>query len=281
MSGLDIFLALLIGAVTAFLAGMFGVGGAGLTTPALRLFLGVSPGIALGTTLPVVIPTAASGAYTYYCSNLVEFRIFAYCGSAGVAGSIGGALLTKWVNLDYLMIMTGVVVLYLAGTMLYKGITGRFDAEEIATEPLGDRPGECAIEEEDPEAESRRRGGVPLYLAIGLAAGFFSGLLGIGGGIVLVPSFVYLLRMPIKKAFGTSLAVIIILAIPGTVVHALLGHISGWLFLLLAAASIPCAYLGARLSIAARERFLYVGFGVLIAAFGVVFIVDEIISLAK
>ena len=114
---------------------------------------------------------------------------------------------------------------------------------------------------------------------MGLGGGFFSGLLGIGGGIVMVPAFLYVLRVPIKQAFGTSLAVITVVAIPGTIVHGLLGHISWPLFLYLIIGVIPGAYLGARLAIKARESFLYIGFGVMVAVFGVIFIVNEIIQL--
>ena len=118
-----------------------------------------------------------------------------------------------------------------------------------------------------------------IILLIGLCAGFLSGLLGVGGGILLLPGFIYILRLPIKKAFGTSLAVISILAIPGTIIHALLGHISGWLFLYLTIGVIPGAYMGARVSIRTSERVLFALFGALIAIFGVIFIVNEIISM--
>jgi uncharacterized membrane protein YfcA len=85
--------------------------------------------------------------------------------------------------------------------------------------------------------------------------------------------------MPIKKAFGTSLAVITIIAIPGTVIHTLLGHISWSIFLYLTIGVIPGAYLGASVSIRTNERVLYALFGALIAVFGVIFIVNEIISM--
>ena len=69
--------------------------------------------------------------------------------------------------------------------------------------------------------------------AIGLAAGLLSGLLGVGGGILMVPAFVGWVRLPIKEAVGCSLACVGILAIPGTITHALLGHID-WTFALAA-----------------------------------------------
>ena len=75
--------------------------------------------------------------------------------------------------------------------------------------------------------------------AIGLTAGLLSGLLGIGGGILMVPAFVGWVRLPIKEAVGCSLACVGILAVPGTITHALLGHID-WAFALpLCVAVIP------------------------------------------
>jgi len=265
-----VFLAILIGFFSAFLAGMFGVGGAGVSTPAIRLILGASPGIALGTTLPVTIPTSLTGAITYWRRGFLEKRVACLSAASGVFGSVGGALLTKVLNLHYLMLATGALILYIAGQTIHRAAAGNI--------PSGgsDDSSNAAHAGEDSPAPSNPAW---LILLIGLGAGFLSGLLGVGGGILLLPGYIYLLRLPIKKAFGTSLAVITILAIPGTVIHALLGHISWSLFLYLAIGVIPGAYLGARVSIRTSERVLFALFGALIAVFGVIFIVNEIISM--
>ena len=68
------------------------------------------------------------------------------------------------------------------------------------------------------------------YAVVGAVAGFVSGLLGVGGGIVMVPAFTAVLGMPLKRALGTSLVVIVVLAIPGTIVHWALGHIDWAIF---------------------------------------------------
>jgi uncharacterized membrane protein YfcA len=271
-----VFEAIAIGFVAAVLSGMFGVGGAVITTPAIRVLLGVPPGISLGTTLPVAIPTAASGAVTYYRQGLVVKRVALYCCLGGLTGAVGGALLTWFINLHYLMLVTGVVVLYLSMVTVRRGISGSgFPTEPAKTD---------ARELEEPGREETSTGSettfsIPVMLIIGFAAGFFSGLLGVGGGLILVPCFLYILHIPLKKAFGTSLAVIAVIAVPGTVVHAFLHHISWTLFLYLVVGAIPGAYLGARLSIRTAERVLYVLFGLLLGFFGVVFIVNEIISM--
>lgn len=267
---------------------MFGIGGAAVSTPSIRVLLGASPEISLGTTLPVTIPTAASGAFTYYRQGLVERRAAAWCCFSGFFGAVGGALLTLAVDLHYLMLLTGAIVLYLSATTIHRGVTGRgVEAEPAEAPPGGDDPDACVPEPEAGQREGSTdwksrcgyRDSVGLMLAIGLAGGLLSGLLGVGGGLVLVPGFIYILRMPLKRTFGTSLAVITVIAIPGTIVHALLGHISWTLVLYLVIGSIPGAWIGARISIRTGERVLYVLFGILLAVFGVVFIVNEIISM--
>jgi uncharacterized membrane protein YfcA len=274
---LYVFGAILIGFVAAVLAGMFGIGGAGITTPAIRVFLDAPPAIALGTTLPVTIPTAASGALTYLRRGLVDRRVAGFCCLSGLAGAVGGALLTEVIDLHYLMLLTGAVVLYTAGVTIRRGLTGRGAEPDPEAALPSEHPGAPLSVETEPVVEEPHP--ALLLLGIGLVAGLFSGLLGVGGGIVLIPSFLYILHMPLKKTFGTSLSVITVIAIPGTIVHAFLHHISWSLVLYLVIGSIPGAYLGARFSIRTGERSLYLLFGLLLAVFGVVFIVNEIISM--
>lgn len=271
---INMFLAILIGAAASVLSGMFGIGGATATTPSLRLFLHSTPQIALGTTLPVAIPTAIVGGYTYGRRGLVDWYAASYVCLGGIFGAVGGAMLTHWLNLHYLMILTGLIILYVAINTIVRGARGKEAAPVDGEAPPG--------EPEDGE-ESRRgsRPGALLVLAIGLVTGFYSGLLGVGGGVVMVPAFFYLLKMPLKKAIGTSLIGIAVIAIPGTIVHALLGHISGLLFLFLIIGVIPGAYLGARITIKAGERLTFILFGCALASFGVVFIVSEIIELVR
>lgn len=269
--------AILIGMAAAVVSGMFGIGGAAVTTPSIRVLLGASPGIALGTPLPVTIPTALSGAVTYHRRGLVDTRLAALCGLGGVVGACGGALLTRIVDLHYLMLVTGGIVLYLAGVTVYRGKTRHFTAPVAEPEP------ETVTAEPEPEGTVGTEGGVsvPIALLIGALGGFTSGLLGIGGGIVFTPCFLYLAHLPIKKSFGTSLAVITVTAVPGTVIHAMLGHVSWLLVLYLVIGAVPGAYIGARLSIRAREPLLYLLFGSLLGVFGLLFIVNEIISMVS
>jgi uncharacterized membrane protein YfcA len=96
----------------------------------------------------------------------------------------------------------------------------------------------------------------PILGGIGAVAGFVSGLLGIGRGLMMVPLLAGWLGMPLKRALGTSLLAIVALVVPGTVVHSALGHIDLSICLALMVGGVPGARLGAALALGAKERTL-------------------------
>lgn len=269
--------AIVIGFLSAVLAGMFGIGGAALTTPSLRIFLDASPAIALGTTLPVTIPTAAAAAITYWRRGLVDLKVAGTCCLSGVVAATGGAILTKYIDLHYLMIATGAIILYVSAITIRRGLTTEYTPIDVDEGPVTEHTVKLDSASEPLEDA------VPVVraLLVGFAAGLLSGLLGVGGGVLLIPGFLYVLHLPIRRAFGTSLAVIVVIAIPGTIVHSLLHHISWTLVLFMVIGSIPGAYLGARLNMKTAERLLYILFGALLGAFGLLFIVNEIINIVR
>ncbi|MFI5042760.1 MAG: TSUP family transporter, partial [Acidimicrobiales bacterium] len=95
-----------------------------------------------------------------------------------------------------------------------------------------------------------------MFAGIGLLAGLVSGLLGIGGGLVMVPMLAGVLGMPLKRALGTSLLAIVALVIPGTIVHSALHHINWAFFLVLTVGAVPGARIGARIALGTKERTL-------------------------
>lgn len=109
--------------------------------------------------------------------------------------------------------------------------------------------------------------------AIGLAAGLASGYVGVGGGFIMVPLMMSLIRVPMKLTSGTSLIAVMILAVPGVITQAVLGNINWIAGIAVACGSIPGASLGARLIPRVPERtlrFLFSGFLVLAAVLLVV-----------
>jgi uncharacterized protein len=214
-----------VGAVAGVLSGVFGVGGGVVMTPGIQILLGAKPIVALATPLPVIVPTALTGALTYRRAGEIDVRAAAWMVGPGMVGSIVGALLTDVIDAHLLLLATAGILAWQATTVL----------RARTTSPSG-----------------RAAPTTPLVLAtIGLVAGCVSGLLGIGGGIVIVPLLAGWLGMPLKRALGTSLLTIVALAIPGTIVHTALGHVDGWVFLAVAVGAIPGARVGAALALGA------------------------------
>jgi uncharacterized membrane protein YfcA len=246
-------LGILVGFVAGVLSGLFGVGGGVVTTPAVNVLLGGTAIQAVATPLPVILPTSLVGAYTYARAGEVSFRAARWAIPPGIAGAVGGAFLTDLVNAHLLLVITAVL-------MAWTGVEVMRGREPATAWTKGATPGWK-------------------YSAIGAVAGFVSGLLGVGGGIVMVPLLTLVIGMPLKRALGTSLAVIAALVVPGTIVHWALGHIDWAIFGVLTLGVVPGARLGAHLAIGARERTLRRAVGAFLLAVAVLYGVDELVSL--
>ena len=109
-------------------------------------------------------------------------------------------------------------------------------------------------------------------IAVAIGVGLISGLLANAGGFLLVPCYTEFLKQPMKKAFACSLAVSAALAVPGTIVHAYLGHISWLVTCLVALGSIPFSLLGARLAIKTRSAKLERWYGLTLTCLGIFFL---------
>lgn len=224
-------LGILSGFVAGVMSGAFGVGGAILTNPAVKVVLGAEPIIAVGTPLPVIFPATLSGMQAYRRAGHIDFRAVRWAAPPGAVGAAGGAFLTKFVDARILLLVTAVLI----GWQAMRVGWGKSVIEV---------PGQLVR----PSARA--------FFLMGVAAGFLSGLLGIGGGVIIVPVMAGMLKMPLKRSLGTSLVVIAFMVIPGTAVHALLGHIDWAIFLWLTLGVIPGARIGSRWTIRARERTL-------------------------
>ncbi len=248
-------LTLVAGLATGALSAAFGVGGAVISTPAIRA-LGVSATVAIGTTLPSIVPSAAVGTVRYVRENLVDWRIVAWAVPAGVVGSIAGSLASGLVPGDghLLMLLTAGLLGFTAYRMTRNNDTEHETAEEQPHDGW-------------------------LLAGIGLAAGVLSGLLGVGGGIVMVPGFSELAGVPLRKTIATSLACVGFLAIPGTITHAVLGNID-WRFAgLLTLAVIPGARLGAAATMRANDLRLRRAVATFLGAIAVIYAIGELVAL--
>ncbi|HEV2768338.1 MAG TPA: sulfite exporter TauE/SafE family protein [Acidimicrobiales bacterium] len=239
-------LALLLGVGTGVLSGAFGVGGAILSTPGIRL-LGVPPLIAVGTTLPAVLPSAISGGLRYQREGLINWRAVALTVPVGVLAALGGAVAAPAVpgQGHVLQIMTA-ALLALSAWRIGRRSRSAGGEEKSALSSDGD----------DEEEGAPPRPGPGRYAGVGVVAGGLSGLLGIGGGLVLVPGLNQVGKLPLRTSVATSLVCVGAFAVPGTLAHGLLGNIDWRVALLLAVTVIPGARVGAGASLRLRDRRL-------------------------
>jgi uncharacterized protein len=247
-------LGIVIGLVSGMLSGLFGVGGGIVMTPGLQVVLGAPPIVALATPLPVILPTALTGANSYRQAGELDHRAAGWMIGPGVITAVCGALLTSYVDTHLLLVITALLLAY-QSVAIVRGPRHLRAPSFVATPSM--------------------------FIGIGLVAGFVSGLLGIGGGLVMVPLLVGWLGMPLKRALGTSLLSIVALVIPGTVTHAALGHIDWTLFLVVTVGAIPGARLGARLALGARERTLRIAVGAFLLIVSAAYGISETIELLR
>jgi uncharacterized protein len=225
-----------IGLGSGILAGLFGVGGGIVMTPGVQVLLGAAPIVALATPLPAIFPTALAGAATYARRGEVDARAAAWLAGPGLAGAALGAWATEWIETSLLLLVTAALLAWQALRILpRRGHDGSGQAAPAITSPL--------------------------LGAIGLAAGFVSGLLGIGGGLVIVPVLAGWLAMPLKRTLGTSLLAIVALVVPGTIVHLALGNVDLGIFAALTIGAVPGARIGAGIALGTRERTLRIAVG--------------------
>lgn len=268
------------------LSGTFGIGGAVVSNPSIRA-LGASPIQSIGSTLPSIIPSAISGALRYRRDGLLHTRVVLWTGLTGAVTSIGGSLLSDVVpgeghaltmTIAFLMGYTAIRTARAGLTTPSDGPTG-IRAESIHLDgPLAEADLEMAVHTTEGVSPAPHEKTWRLVL-IGSVAGVFSGLLGIGGGLLMVPAFTGWLRLPLKETIGTSLACVGVIAVPGMITHALLGHID-WAFALpLAIGVIPGARLGAHLAIKTADRTLRLVVATGLASLGAVYAVTELLAL--
>lgn len=154
---------LLIGLVTGILSGAFGVGGGIFCTPVIRLLLNVSPHVAVGTTMALIIPTAIVGAVNYIRQKQIDLRLAKLLAPSAVVGTVLGAIGTHYVKPVVLMILFAVFA-GIAGLDLALGI-----GEALTRKKRDGNIGEYEVAPV-----------VPAHVAIGIGfwAGFLAGFCG-------------------------------------------------------------------------------------------------------
>ncbi len=216
-----------MGAAVGFLSGMFGVGGGFLITPLLMLS-GIPAAVAVATGANQVVASSVSGTITQWRRGNVDFKMGTLLLLGGIIGATIGVQIIKLleetgqvelvISLLYVFFLSSVGLLMLVESLrvMQRSRSGKA--------PSARRPGQHNWIHGLPFKLRFNRS--KLYISaippvmIGFSVGLLSGILGVGGGFIMVPLMIYLLRMPTKVVIGTSLFQIIFVAGFTTVLHA-------------------------------------------------------------
>lgn len=219
--------------------------------PVFRLGYAMSAIACTATSLFAVMLTAASGVITHLRKRTCLPKVGIAAGLGGACTSPVGVWLASLSPEWAILLATAVIIVYSAITMLRKAIRmGKPASSEASDAPV------------PTAAASMGARQYALAVAIGLVAGVASGYVGVGGGFLMVPMMMQLLRMPMKLTSGTSLMAVFFLAVPGVIMQASLGNIAWLPGVSVAVGTMPGAYLGSRLISRVPERtlrFLFAG----------------------
>jgi uncharacterized membrane protein YfcA len=265
-----------IAAVAAIFGSMLGLGGGVFLVPIYTLFMGVDQKVAIGASAVVVVTNSIVGSSVHLRSRFTNLQLAMMLQVTMAGGALAGALFGVAANPGIVYGVFGVVLLYAAISMVAKREAAMPTLDDDAHDPHGLGAGfrDPAIQADVGYVPGR----LPLGLGISAGAGVLSGMLGVGGGVIMVPVMNLLMRVPVKAAVGTSAFMVGITSVatafvfysqekidPTVVVPAIIGVFIG-------------GQLGARLTRRFRARRLawiftiilgYLGLSLILRAFGV------------
>ena len=219
---------IIFGLLAGVLGGFLGTGGCVIMLPALYFLYNYNLPIAIGTTITAVIITATSGSIAHIRIKNVDYRTVAVVASSGGLGAVVGSLIFQYLTteLSILKMVLGLAFLYVSIRMIYEGLLRGRRIEKTGNVV----PGTTLVK-----------------TLIGFGIGTLTGIIGLGGGYALVPSFIYLLGSPVKIAVGTSLTSFISMAVISGGFKIVQGIVDVVAALSLGAGTAVGAQIGARL----------------------------------
>ncbi len=214
------------------MAGMFGIGGGVVMVPAMIVFLGFSIIEANGTSLAaLMMPVGIFAVIQYYKNNYVDLKLASIFAFGLLAGVFFGAKFAISLPSDILKQLYGIFLLY---------VSWRFFELKLKNKEKS----------ETDEISLEKKHSIFVLIPIGITAGILSGLFGIGGGLVMVPMMVTLMRYHPKKAVGTSLAALLLpVALPGVLEYYNSGNLRIETASILAVGLVIGSILGAKITI--------------------------------
>jgi uncharacterized membrane protein YfcA len=279
---MNVFLLLGMGAAIGFLSGMFGVGGGFLLTP-LLIFSGITPAVAVASVSSQIVANSASGVLAYLRKKTVDLKLGLYLTLSGIIGSAIGV----WVygalrgigQLDVVIALCYVAFLGTIGMLMVVEAVRAIIAKQRGTPLPVRRPGQHSWIAGMPLRVRFHRSRLYIsalpVVALGAAIGFLGALLGIGGGFIMVPALIYLLRVPTTIVIGTTLLQTLgTMAFTTFMQSATNQTVDVILGLALMVGGVVGAQFGARVGQSLRGETLRLLLGLLVLSVGLRFAVD-------
>ncbi|MEW6713629.1 MAG: sulfite exporter TauE/SafE family protein [Nitrospirota bacterium] len=231
LTSINIFIPVGLGLAVGLLSGLFGVGGGFLMTPLLIMF-GIPSTVAAATDSNQIVAASTSGTYAHWKVGNVDFKMGLYLLVGGFAGGLFGVQLIKVLkatgNADFVIKMTYVLMLGIVGTYMFiESLSSmrKKKTEEIKPEK---ESGMAKFLKSLPLQTHFEKSGVTHSTLVPIIFGGFVGILaalmGVGGGFLMVPVMVYILRMPMHVVVGTSLFQILFNCLEVTFLQAYTNH---------------------------------------------------------
>lgn len=265
----NIIVLIAIGFLVGTLGTLIGAGGGFILVPFMLLaFPAFSPDVVTAISIAVVAANATSGSTAYMRAKRVDYKagiIFAIC---TIPGSILGVITTKYIPRGVFDLLFGVILIALAVFLFFRGKKKAVAKETVAHpsqthQRLVDKWGE----------EYDYSYNLKLGMFISVLVGYFSPLLGIGGGIIHVPAMIEWLNFPVHLATATSHFILAIMATVSVIVHAVSGTYNDPLVLKmtlsLIVGVIGGAQLGAYLSRRIQGKFIVKALAISLAIVGI------------
>ncbi len=242
-----------VGFIAGFFGSMLGLGGGWLTVPALQL-CGVEPMTAVGTSLTAMIFNAATGVYKYHKKKILLMSVGLVLACPGLLGVyLGKSTLEAIAEAGHSEVVLKTAFILLLLTL---GIVMTFSSRKKESSTPTRLPGKLAVLGPAIQINEHIRIGLLNTGVVGLAAGFFSGLLGIGGGIIMTPALVALFRISVVQAASASLVSVLISSLLGSGLYWHEGKAIFVYAVILAASTTAGSYLGSSLAPRMHETVL-------------------------
>ncbi|WP_334174584.1 sulfite exporter TauE/SafE family protein [Pseudoxanthobacter sp.] len=275
----NLFLILGMGAAVGFVSGLFGIGGGFLLTP-LLIFTGIPASVAVATVTPQMAASAASGALSYWRRRLIDFRLSGLLLVSGTLGAVLGtwafSVLAGLGQLEVVIAVSYMVLLgIVGGLMVVESVRAILKARDGRKRPVR-RPASHNWVQRLP-LKMRFRAArlyvsvIPIVV-IGAGIGFIGALLGVGGGFILVPALIYIVRVPTSIVVGTSLIQTLGTMVVSTMLHSVTSvSVDGLLAFIMMVGGVIGAQFGAQIGLRLKGEHLRALLGLLVLGVGVRF----------